>query len=115
MFLKISTMKGVRQFGKQGKLIPRYVGPYEILSRVGKVAYRLALPPELDHVHDVFHVSQLKRYHFNSDHVLCHVSLDIEPNLKYKEQPVRILDSRTRAMQSKEVKLVKVLWSNQKT
>ena len=62
VFLKISPICGVMRFGKSGKLSPRYVGPFEILERVGEVAYQLALPPTLTSAHDVFHVSMLKKY-----------------------------------------------------
>ena len=61
VFLKVSPTKGVRRFGIKGKLSPRYVGPFEILERIGVVAYRLALPPSLDKVHNVFHVSMLRK------------------------------------------------------
>ena len=62
VLLKVSPMKGVMRFGKKGKLSPKFIGPYEILARVGKVAYRLDLPNNLERVHNVFHVSQLRRY-----------------------------------------------------
>ena len=63
VLLKVSPMKGVMRFGKRGKLSPRYIGPFEVLKRVGEVAYELALPPGQSGVHPVFHVSMLKRYH----------------------------------------------------
>ena len=66
VLLKVSPWKGVTRFGKKGKLSPRYVGPFEILRRIGKVAYELALPPHMEHIHNVFHVSMFKR--FNPDH-----------------------------------------------
>ena len=62
VFLRVSPWKGVIRFGKKGKLSPRYIGPYEIIERIGPVAYRLALPPELSGIHDIFHVSTLRRY-----------------------------------------------------
>ena len=62
VFLKVAPMKGIMRFGKKGKLSPRYVGPFEILDKVGDVAYRLALSPSLSNVHNVFHVSMLARY-----------------------------------------------------
>ena len=70
VFLKISPWKGVLRFGKRGKLSPRYIGPYEVIERVGPVAYRLALPLELSQIHDVFHVSMLRRYRSDSSHIL---------------------------------------------
>ncbi|KAL5540548.1 hypothetical protein UlMin_043251 [Ulmus minor] len=72
VFLKVAPMKGVMRFGKKGKLSPRFIGPFEILERIGKVAYKLALPPELSSVHNVFHVSTLKRYVSDPSHVLKH-------------------------------------------
>ena len=70
MFLKVSPMKGVMRFGKKGKLAPRYVRPFEIRSRVGEVAFRLVLPPELSRIHLVFHVSMLKKYITDPSNVL---------------------------------------------
>ena len=70
LFLKVSPMKGVIRFGKKGKLSPRYVGPFEILDRVGNVSYRLAPPPSFNHMHPVFHISMLRKYVPNPSHVL---------------------------------------------
>nr|GFB92877.1 putative nucleotidyltransferase, ribonuclease H [Tanacetum cinerariifolium] len=70
VFLKVSPARGVRPFGIKGKLSPRFIGPFEILDRVGEVSYRLALPPQLSHVHDVFHVSLLRGYKYHPLHVI---------------------------------------------
>nr|GFD30899.1 reverse transcriptase [Tanacetum cinerariifolium] len=69
VFLKVSPARGVRRFSIKGKLSPRFIGPFEILDRVGEVSYRLALPPQLSHVHDVFHVSLLRGYKYHPLHV----------------------------------------------
>ena len=61
MFIKISSTKGIMRFGKKGKLSPRYVGPFEVLEKIGDIAYRLALPLDLSHVHPVFYVSMLRK------------------------------------------------------
>ena len=85
VFLRVSLWKGVRRFGKKGKLSPRFVGPFEILERIGPVAYRLALPPALSAVHNVFHVSALRRYVFDESHVLSYEDLELEPDLSFEE------------------------------
>ena len=113
VLLKVSPFKGVARFGQKGKLRPKYVGPYEILERVGEVAYRLALPPSLANVHDVFHVSQLRKYVHDPTHVIAVDSAMFEPNLSYEERPVQILDREVKTLRRKQVQLVKVLWRNQ--
>ena len=70
VFLKVSPWKKIIRFGRKGKLSPRFIEPYEILERVRPVAYRLALPPELAKLHDVFHVSMLRRYRYDPSHIL---------------------------------------------
>ena len=91
VFLRVSPMKGVMRFGKKGKLSPRYVGPYEILERIGKVAYRLALPSELGGVHPVFHVSMLRKYLPDPSHVIQPQTVELDRNLAYEETLVKIL------------------------
>ncbi|KAL5557043.1 hypothetical protein UlMin_039279 [Ulmus minor] len=114
VFLKVAPFKGVIRFGKRGKLNPRYVGPYEVLGRVGKVAYKLALPPNLASVHNVFHVSMLKKYVPNTSHILEQEPIELQEDLTYEEKPVQILDRKTKTLRNKEIPLVKVLWRNQK-
>ena len=108
-------MKGVMRFGKKGKLSPKYIGPYEILERIGKVAYRLALPMDLHRVHNVFHVSQLRKYVPDKSHVLQPETIELDQSLTFEERPVKILDSKVRSTRTKDVKIVKVLWSNQES
>ena len=81
VFLKVSPVKSVVRFGVKGKLNPRYIGPYEVLERIGPVAYRLALPPSLAGVHDVFHVSQLRKCLSNADAVIDTRQPEVRPNL----------------------------------
>ena len=97
VLLCVSPMRGVVRFGARGKLSPRFIGPYKILERVGKVAYQLALPNSLEMVYDVFHVSQLKRYRAATSHALDTEPLDLDTSLSYSEQPIRILDTKVRS------------------
>jgi hypothetical protein len=112
VFLKLSPWKGIVRFGKRGKLSPRYIGPYEITERIGAVAYRLALPPRLSRVHDVFHVSMLRKYVADPSHVLQEQPIRLREDLTYEEKPVQILDRREQILRNKTIPLVKVLWSN---
>ncbi|XP_021751077.1 uncharacterized protein LOC110716750 [Chenopodium quinoa] len=115
VLLKISPMKGVMRFGKKGKLSPKYIAPYEIIQKVEKVAYKLNLPNELERVHNVFHVSQIRKYIPDVTHVLQPETIEMDENLTYEKRPVKILDSKVRSTRNKDVSIVKVLWSNQKT
>jgi len=114
VLLKISPWKGLSRFGKKGKLSPRYVGPFEILRRVGKVAYELALPPHMEHIHNVFHVSMLKKYHPDSRHVIEYEPVELQADLSYVENPIEILDRKEKVLRNKVVKIVRVLWRNPK-
>ena len=105
-------MKGVMRFGKKGKLSPRYVGPFEILERVGAVAYRLALPPEFPNVHPVFHVSMLRKYLPDPSHVIQPQVVQLSEDLTYEEKPLAIVDRQIKKLRSKELASVKVIWQN---
>ncbi|XP_074277290.1 uncharacterized protein LOC141600932 [Silene latifolia] len=107
-------MRGVMRFGNKRNLSQKYIGPYEILDRVGEVTYRLALPPALDKVHIVFHVSQLRKYVSDPTHVLEPEHIEIDEQLSYVEEPKEILDTKVRKTRNGETSLVKVLWSNHK-
>ena len=110
VFLKVVPKRGVVRFGKQGKLAPRYIGPFEVLERVGTIAYRLALPPSLSSVHKVFHVSMLWKYTQDLAHVVDWGEITIDTYGTFEEGPMRILDSRDKVLRRKTVRLVKVLW-----
>ncbi|KAA0048478.1 pol protein [Cucumis melo var. makuwa] len=112
VFLKVAPMRGVLRFERRGKLSPRFVGPFEILERIDPVAYRLALPPSLSTVHDVFHVSMLRKYVPDPSHVVDYEPLEIDENLRYTEQPVEVLAREVKTLRNKEIPLVKVLWRN---
>ena len=110
VFLKVSPMKGVMRFGKKRKLAPIYIGPFEILKRVGMVAYRMALPSDMSQVHPVFHVSMLRKYISDPSHVLQPQSVEINEDLTYEEEPVAIVDYQVSRLRSKVIPMVKVLW-----
>ncbi|GKE26143.1 putative nucleotidyltransferase, ribonuclease H, partial [Tanacetum coccineum] len=112
VFLKVSPCRGVRRFGLKGKLSPRFIGPFEILDRVGEVSYRLALPPQLSHVHNVFHVSLLRGYNYHPYHVVQYPFDKIREDLSFAEEPEAILDRQERVMRKKIIPLVKILWKN---
>jgi hypothetical protein len=96
VYLQVSPMKGVQRFGMRGKLAPRYVGPFPIIERCGPVAYRVEFPPHLSAVHNIFHVSQLRKcLRFPTDIVETE-NLQLEPDLVYPEYPVKIVDCKTR-------------------
>ncbi|KAL0560581.1 hypothetical protein IC582_000990 [Cucumis melo] len=109
VFLKVAPMKGVLRFEKKGKLSPRFVGPFEILERIGPVAYRLALPLSFSAVHDIFHISMLRRYVADPTHVVDFEPLQINEDLSYEEQPVEILAREVKMLRNQGISLVKVL------
>ena len=109
VFLKLSPRKGVVRFGKRGKLNPHYIGPFEIVDGIGPVAYRLDLPEEFSRVHNVFHISMLRKYIPDSSHVLETPEIELRDDLSYEEQPVQILGREEKEICNKTVSLVKVL------
>ena len=112
MFLKVSPWKKILRFGRKGKLSPRFIGPYEILEKVGPVAYRLALPLELAKLQDVFHVSMLRRYRSDTSHILLVQDIQVQEDFTFDEESKVILDRDIRQLWNKQVPLVKVLWQH---
>ena len=108
VWLRVSPVKGVIRFGKKGKLSPRFIVPFEILSRVGEVAYKLALPPSLSAVLPLFHVSMLRKYIPDESHVISLDSVELGPDMTYEEEPISILDRQIRKLRTKELVPVKV-------
>jgi hypothetical protein len=102
VYLKVSPMRGLRRFSIRDKLAPRFIGPFKILEKRGEIAYQLELSPQLSEVHDIFHVSQLKK---------CMRVLDVREDLSYQEYPVKILEIFERVTQNKKIKMCKVNWS----
>ncbi|XP_027771400.1 uncharacterized protein LOC114076490 [Solanum pennellii] len=101
------------RFGKKGKLSPCYVGPYNIIPKVGQVVYELELPQELSSVHPVFHVLMLQKYIGDPYRTTPTKYVQIAGYLTYEEVPIAILDRQVRKLRNKEVASVKVLWRNQ--
>ena len=112
VFLKVSLWGEIPQFGKKGKLSPRFKGPYEVLERIGPVAYRLALPPELAKLHNVFHVSMLRRYRSDESRILPVHDVQVQADFSYDEDSKAILAQEVKQLWNKQVPLVKVLWQH---
>jgi hypothetical protein len=112
IYLKVSPMKGERRFGVKGKLSPHYIGPFPILEKCGKVAYKLELPPSLAGVHSIFHISQLKKCLKAPVDVVLPEVAPLETNLTYPEHSIMILDQKSHVTRRKTIKFYKVQWSN---
>ncbi|XP_073137293.1 uncharacterized protein [Henckelia pumila] len=112
VFIRVAPLKGVMRFAKKGKFDSRFVGPFEILDRVGTLAYRVAMPPNLVGVHNVFHVSMLRKYISNPFHVLNLEPLQSSPHMTYEERPDRIMEKQERRLRNKTIPMVKVKWLN---
>jgi hypothetical protein len=112
VYLKVSPMRGLRHFKVRGKIAPRFIGPFKILEKGGEVAYQSELPPQLFDVHDVFHVSQLKKCLRVPKEQIPMEDLDAKEDLSYQEYPVRILEISERVTRNKRIKMCKVQWSH---
>ncbi|GAU43989.1 hypothetical protein TSUD_91680 [Trifolium subterraneum] len=111
VFLRVTPKLGLRGVFKRKKLAPRYIGPYQILKRVGPVAYQLALPPSMSRMHDVFHVSQLRKFIPDLFVPVELENIDLQPDLTYQPDPIRIVDRDVKTLRSKKIPTVKVEWS----
>ncbi|WVZ48906.1 hypothetical protein U9M48_000300, partial [Paspalum notatum var. saurae] len=112
VYLKVSPIPGTRRFQVQGKLAPRYIGPYQVVKRVGAVAYRIQLPEEMSDIHLVFHVSQLRKcLRVPEEEIVPVETIDLQKDLRYQEVPVKILDTVTKRTRNSEVRICRVQWS----
>ena len=111
VFLEVSPQKGVLRFSRQEKLSPKYIRPYDIIERIGPIAYRLALLGELSPIHNVFHVSMLQRYRSDPSHVVKELKIEVSETLTYVEEPMKILDRKVKQLRNKKIPIVKVKWS----
>jgi hypothetical protein len=112
VYLKVSPIRGVRRFGVKGKLAPRYIGPYQILAKRGEVAYQINLLEKLSDVHDVFHVSQLKKCLCVPEEQLPVEGREVQEDLTYIEKPTRILETVDRVTRRKTIRMCQVRWGH---
>ncbi|GKF23249.1 hypothetical protein Tco_0075571 [Tanacetum coccineum] len=112
VMLKVSPWKGVVRFGKRGKLNPRYVRPFRVLEKVGKIAYKLELPEELSRVHNTFHVSNLKKYHANEPLAVPLDGLHLDDKLHFVKEPLEIVGREVKRLKRSRIPLVKVRWNS---
>ncbi|GJU35080.1 putative reverse transcriptase domain-containing protein [Tanacetum coccineum] len=114
VLLKVSPWKGMVRFGKKGKLAPRFIGPFEIIERIGPVAYQLRLPQELSSVHDTFHVSNLKKCLANPTLHIPLEEVQVDAKLNYVEEPVEILEREIKKLKQSRISIVKVRWNSKR-
>ncbi|KAG2401190.1 uncharacterized protein HKW66_Vig0197740 [Vigna angularis] len=110
VFLRLNPVTGVGRAVRPKKLSPKFIGSYQILRKIGPVAYELALPPQLSNLHPVFHVSQLRKYIANPSHVLELEDIQLRPDRTLELHPIRVEDYRTQYYKGKEIRLVKMVW-----
>ncbi|GJW42171.1 putative reverse transcriptase domain-containing protein [Tanacetum coccineum] len=114
VMLKVSPWKGVVRFGKRGKLNPRYVRPFRVLAKIGKVAYKLELPQELSRVHHTFHVSNLKKCYADEPLVMPLEGIHVDDTLQFVEEPVEIMEREIKRLKRSRIPLVKVRWNSRR-
>ncbi|KAA3483210.1 receptor-like protein kinase [Gossypium australe] len=100
----------VLRFSRKGKVSPCFIQPYEVTERIGPVAYRLTVPPGLEKIYDVFHVSMLRQYRSDPSHIIVPIEVEIQPDLTYGEEPIKILAREVKQLRNKSIALLKVLW-----
>ena len=110
MFLRVTPTIGIGRALRAKKLSPKFIGPFQILEKVGPVAYRVALPPSLSNLHNVFHVSQLRRYIPNPYRPLNHESVQVKSDLTYQPFLVQMLDRAFKSLRNRSIPMVKILW-----
>jgi hypothetical protein len=112
VYLRVSPTRSIQQFGVKGKLAPRYIGPFDIIEVCGPVACRLQLPPQLAAIHDIFHVSQLRKCVKVPIEIIDPQAIKIESDLTYTEHPIRVLDTKERSTRRETIKMIKIQWDH---
>ncbi|GJS12642.1 hypothetical protein Tco_0407114 [Tanacetum coccineum] len=112
--LKVSPWKGIVRFGKRGKLNHRYVGPFKVIERVETVAYKLVLPPPLSRVHNMFHVSNLKKCMSNESLVIPLEGLRVDDKLHFVEEPIEVMDREIKQLKRSRIPIIKVRWNSKR-
>jgi hypothetical protein len=112
VYLRVSPTRGIQRFGVKGKLAPRYIGPFEILEICGPVAYHLQLPPQLASIHDIFHISQLRKCVKIPTKIINPQAIEIEFDLTYTEYPIKVLDTKERSTRRETIKMFKIQWDH---
>ncbi|GKF17683.1 putative reverse transcriptase domain-containing protein [Tanacetum coccineum] len=114
VMIKVSPWKGVVRFGKRGKLNPRYVGPFKVTERVGSVTYKLELPEELSRVHNMFHVSNLKKWYADEPLAVLLDGLHFDDKLQFIKEPIEIIDCEVKRLRKSRVPIFKVRWNSRR-
>nr|GEZ34781.1 putative reverse transcriptase domain-containing protein [Tanacetum cinerariifolium] len=114
VMLKVSPWKGVVRFGKRGKLNPRYVRPFKVLAKLGKVTYRLDLPQEFSRVHHTFHVSNLKKCYADEPLVMPLEGIHVDDKLQFVEETVEIMEWEIKRLKRSRTPLVKFHWNSRR-
>ncbi|GJZ42490.1 hypothetical protein Tco_0589376 [Tanacetum coccineum] len=112
--LKVSPRKGIFQFGKRGKLNPRYIGPFKILERISLVAYKVELPEELSSVHNTFHISNIKKCLSGESLIIQIKELQLDDKLNFVEEPVEVMDREIKQLKRSRIPIIKVRWNSKR-
>nr|GFD18416.1 putative reverse transcriptase domain-containing protein [Tanacetum cinerariifolium] len=114
VMLKVSPWRGVIRFGKREKLSPRFIGPFKVIERIGPVAYNLELLDKLRGIHNIFHVSNLKRCFVNDDVVIPLDEVQLDDKLHFAEEPIEIMDREVKRLKQSRIPIVKVRWNSRR-
>jgi hypothetical protein len=112
IYLRVSPTRGIQRFGVKGKLAPRHIGPFEILEICGPVAYRLQIPSQLEAIHNIFHVSQLRKCVKIPTEIIDSQAIEIEPDPTYTEHPLRVLETKERSARNETIRMFKIQWNH---